>query len=118
MTDPNWGIPGAQAYLSKPTAAREAQAARQRTALGSAEEVRAQREQQVGVLRARHTAMLERATDPILRALVEAHGPSGTSQLWPTCSECPEVPDEYGSEPESWPCGVWWFISDRMEEDT
>lgn len=59
MTDPNWAIPGAQAYLHAPTAA--AVASRQRTAAGS-------------------------------------------------------NPDEYVTEPEGWPCSVWMFISDRMEE--
>lgn len=115
MTDTNWAIPGARDFLTKPTAAHAAaaHAARQRTALGSAEEIRAQREHQAAALRARHEQMLARATDPILKALIEAHGPTG-NRLWPDCAGCPSVPDEYDSVPEDWPCGVWMFVSDRM----
>jgi hypothetical protein len=117
MTNPNWAIPGAQAFLSKPTTAHEAaeaRAARQRSAVGTVKEIQAQREREIGTLRARHEVMLSRATDPILRALIEAHGPSG-NRLWPDCAECPPVPNEYDTDPESWPCGVWMFISDRLE---
>jgi hypothetical protein len=118
MTDTNWAIPGAQVYLSKPTAASEA-AARPKTALQSAQEVRAQRDREVAALYARHAWLVANAPHPILAALVEAHGPHGDSNTqWPDCAACPANSDDYGDEPASWPCGVWSFISDRMEEDT
>lgn len=120
MTDTNWAIPGAGQFLRKPTAphdaAEAAMEARRRTALGTAEEVRAQRQREVDVLRARHEAMLGHARDPIVKALIEAHSPQGDERLWPSCMGCPSVPDMYGdSEPEGWPCSVWVFISERME---
>lgn len=118
MTDPNWAIPGAQVFLSKPTTAQEAAAAalaRRRTAYGSPEEIRAQRERESGVLLARHEVMLAAATDPILRALVEAHGPV-SDDCFHTCAACPEPDYGYGSEPAGWPCPVWLFVSDRMEK--
>lgn len=119
MTDTNWAIPGAQAYLSKPTAAAAAAAAaaRQRGAVGATpEEWAAQRAQEMAVLRARHALIAELATDRVLKALIDAHAPQGDGS-WPTCAGCPETGDDY-REPEDWPCSVWSFISDRMEEET
>lgn len=117
MTDPNWAIPGAQAYLSKPTAASAS--ARTKTASETAAEVRAQRDREIAALRARHAWLVANAPHPILAALVEAHGPHGDSDTrWPDCAACPPNSDDYGDEPAEWPCGVWSFISDRMEEGT
>lgn len=118
MTYPNWAIPGAQVFLSKPTTAQEAAAAelaRRTTAHGTPEEIRAQREREAGVLLARHQVMLATAADPILRALVEAHGPVDRD-CFQTCAACPEEHDDYGSEPAGWPCSVWSFVSNRMEK--
>ena len=117
MTDPNWAIPGAPAYLSKPTAASEA-AAPPKTPLKSADEVRAQRDREIADLYARHAWLIANAPHPILAALVEAHGPHGDDDRWPDCAACPANSDDYGDEPASWPCSVWSFISDRMEEGT
>lgn len=117
MTDSNWAIPGVNVYLGKPTAASEANTARiaqQRTAYGTPEEIRAQREREAATLRARHATMLAAGTDPIVHALIEAHSPD-SADVFPGCAACPTVYDEYDSGPESWPCGVWSFISDRME---
>lgn len=65
--------------------------------------------------RDRHAWMLANAPHPILGALVEAHGPAG-DDVYPSCSACPAIHDDYGSEPADWPCPVWAFVSDRMEK--
>lgn len=115
MTDTNWAIRGAQAYLSKPTTAS---AARPQTALETAEKVRADRDREIADLYARHAWLVANAPHPILAALVEAHGPHGDPNTqWPDCAACPPNSDDYGdSWPAEWPCGVWSFISDRMED--
>lgn len=119
MSDTNWAIPGAQAYLSKPTAASAASAAAARESLARSEKVRAARDRELADLYARHAWLIANAPHPILAALVEAHGPHGDPRTqWPDCAACPPNADDYDSWPASWPCGVWSFISDRMEEGT
>lgn len=105
-------------FMGKPTGAQlaaEAEQARRRALTGTPEDMAAERARQLKVLTDRHEAMLAAADHPILIALLEAHGPRGEA-LFPTCSACPEVNSQYGdSDPEDWPCGLWTFISDRME---
>jgi hypothetical protein len=66
--------------------------------------------------RERHMWMLGVITDRILNALLNAHAP-GSDDRYPNCGECPQPPSEIDGDPvpESWPCPVWMFISDRLE---
>ncbi len=90
--------------------------ARPRTALESAERLRAERAGELKALTDRHAWLLANAAHPVLHALIEAHGPDSDSE-WPDCRQCPDVPNNYGdSDLESWPCPVWSFVSDRMED--
>lgn len=68
-------------------------------------------------LRARHAWLLANTVDPILRALIEAHRP-GSDDEFPDCPACPAPPSEIDGDdqPTAWPCPVWVFISDRMED--
>ena len=94
----------------------DAERARHRPLMGTPRENRAVRERQLKVLTNRHAWMLAVAKDPILRALIEAHAPLCGDLLFPDCVECPEQAHQTGdSDPESWHCPVWRFISDRME---
>lgn len=117
MSD-TWGMPGAASFMGKPTGAQlaaEAEQDRRRALTGTPEDMAAERARQLKVLTDRHDAMLAAADHPILSALLQAHGPRGEG-LFPSCFECPAVNNQCGdSDPESWPCGVWTFISDRME---
>lgn len=83
-----------------------------RTLHGTSEENLATREVYHKVLTDRHEHLLNVIPDPILRELIEAHGPQGGWDA--TCAACDPVYDEYDSEPASWPCVVWTFVSDRL----
>lgn len=99
-------------------AARDALRAYGETLYGTDEEVARERDRQFRALKDWHAELLrETAGNPVLHALIEAHGPKPERDgPWAHCSECPEVNNQDGdSDPEYWPCGVWIFISDRME---
>lgn len=117
MTD-TWGMSGAASFMAKPTTAQQAAEAHQawrRSLTGSPEDIHAERDRQRKVLTDRHATLLATVDHAVLKALIEAHGPSGEVEF-PTCSTCPEIHDDYGdSDPRDWPCDVWTFISDRME---
>jgi hypothetical protein len=80
-------------------------------ALGKAEEARR---------RERHRWMAEHAEHPVLKALVEAHGPDDDGAGGLVCWGCEPVHYDklmrplLNPEPVPWPCSVWEFVNDRM----
>lgn len=85
-----------------------------RTLRGTDEEITAARVAEREIYTDRHAYLLTEIDNPVLHALVVAHGPSSDA-LFPDCAECPPTPNGWEDEdPVAWPCPVWMFVSDRM----
>ena len=65
-------------------------------------------------LDAKAAAVLARATDPALRAVLDLHRPViETSGAWPVCQGC-DSDDGPDAEPPEWPCRTWTLIQQRL----
>jgi len=65
-------------------------------------------------LDAKAAAVLARATDPALRAVLDLHRPViETSGAWPVCQGC-DSDDGPDAEPPEWPCRTWTLIRKRL----